>query len=57
MYCYFAKLGIEDLFMQLRIFFFLLWKKTQGLLSMCPFFLLTHAEPVQSTVFSWLIMA
>lgn len=50
MYCYFAKLGIEDLFMQLRIFFFLLWKKTQGLLSMCPFFLLTHAEPVQSTV-------
>lgn len=38
MYCYFAELGVEDLFMQLWFFFFNLKKKTQGLSSMCPFF-------------------
>ena len=56
MYYYFAELGVEDLFMQLGLFF-LIWKNHKVFKSMCPFFLLTRAEPVQSTVFSWLIMA
>lgn len=40
-YCYFAMLGMEILFAQLRLFFFI-WKNLQSLSSMYSLFLLTR---------------